>query len=337
MVLAEGVGSEVIIKRLLPEHADDPTVLRAFQNEAKVGVSLSHENVVDVSWASADKRQPEIVMQYVEGASLDSVMSTMRERDTTCEFNVAVAIAHAIACGLAHMHERGFVHRHLTPGNIMMTFDGCPKIIDFGATISGSKKPASRYTAPEFFSKDVTLDARGDVYAIGAILYELTTGRVLFGGEGNPREQILRGEYEPPTTGRFDYPESLSAILRRCMSPNPDARFQSADELINALEYFAKDQRYILSTRLVGKFMRQHLVGSVGVDDAPKQERRDMPLVDRRNAPAEARTPRRCDRSRPSRNKGTQIFFQRAIPMEPAAVPSIITELDLAPLGLQES
>jgi serine/threonine-protein kinase len=266
IVHPQGLGSEVAIKRLHPHVAAQEPLVRAFLNEARVGIALHHSNLVDVFRASTAGGEPEIVMQYLQGWSLASLLSTVRRRRKPLEIDVAVAIGHAMACGAAHMHESGLAHRHLTPGNVMLTTDGCTKLIDFGGAITGKKKPASRYTAPEFFRKRREVDGRGDIYSIGAMLYELTTGQLLFAGEGQPMDKILRGDYVSPTRCRSDFPGLLAAILKRCMALDPQARYQDMDALLEALEDFAADMRYTLSPRLVRSYTQKHLEAPAVLD-----------------------------------------------------------------------
>lgn len=267
LVHTEGLGSEVVIKRLHKDVARDEGIVKAFLNEGRVGIALHHANIVDVFHMSTHSGRPEMVMQYLPGWSLDSVLLKLRGQEEQLDYEVAVAICHALACGASHMHEPGLVHRHITPGNVVVTKGGCPKLIDFGAVVPGTKKPASRYTAPEFFRKGGVLDARGDVYSIGAILYELTTGKTLFAKSGNPAPDILKGKYEAPTRARAGYPGLLATIVKRCMSRDPKERYQNADALLLALEHFAADNRYTLSSRAVAKS-----VGKLFETERPKAQ-----------------------------------------------------------------
>jgi serine/threonine-protein kinase len=266
IVHPQGLGSQVAIKRLHEEIAQDEPAVRAFLNEARVGIALHHSNVVDVIRASSAGGEPEIIMQYLHGWSLSALLSKIRNRQKPLPFEVAVSICHAMASGVAHLHEGGLVHRHITPANVMLTTEGCTKIIDFGGAISGKKKPASRYTAPEFFRDRKEIDARGDVYSIGAILYELTTGHVLFSGEGNPTDKIIRGDYPSPMRGRDDFPGALAAILKRSMCLQLGSRYQDIEALLESLENFASDMRFTLSPRVVRNYAQLHLEAPVAVD-----------------------------------------------------------------------
>jgi serine/threonine protein kinase len=338
IVHPEGLGSQIAIKRLHEEFASDEPTVRAFLNEARVGVALHHANVVDVLRASSADGQPEIIMQYLLGWSLDSISATMRVQKKPVDFETAVTICHAIASGAAHMHELGLVHRHITPGNIMVTTGGCAKLIDFGGAIRGPKKPASRYTAPEFFLEKKPLDARGDVYAIGAILYELTTGRVLFDVPGSPVEQIIRGNYEPASMGRSDYPGLLETIVKRCMSHDLEARYQSADALLEALEHFSSDRRYTLSSRVVRSFCQKNL-------EPPTQLKADE------KPPAPETAPETVPESAPETvpesvpETVTRIHFTRRVvpppipPPAPATVPEMLApptlrDIELTPIDI---
>jgi serine/threonine-protein kinase len=318
IVHPEGLGSEVAIKRLHKEVARDEKIARAFLNEGRVGIALHHANVVEVLRASVVRGRPEIVMQYLPGASLDVIASKARQQKRTLDIEIAVSICHAAACGVAHMHELGLVHRHITPGNIMVMQGGCTKVIDFGAAIPGEKKPASRYTAPEFFRKGALLDARGDVYSLGAILYELTTGKSLFGGAGSPAQEIIKGTYEAPAKARSDYPGLLATIVKRCMSRDPKDRYQSLDALLLALEHFAADNRYTLSSRAVQAHLQKDL------EIAPPETVSDK----------ESGKDKGSARKEVDANKVTTIHFSRAAKKaSPPPIPKVdreMTALDLA-------
>jgi serine/threonine-protein kinase len=266
IVHPQGLGSQVAIKRLHEEKSHHEPAVRAFLNEARVGIALHHSNVVDVIRASTSGGEPEIIMQYLHGWSLASILSRLRTRQKPLPLEVAVSICHAMASGVAHLHESGLVHGHITPANVMLTTDGCTKVIDFGGAISGKKRPASRYTAPEFFRDSKEIDAQGDVYSIGAILYELTTGHVLFSGEGNPTDKIIRGDYPSPLRGRDDFPGALAAILKRSMCLELGARYQDAETLLESLEDFASDMRFTLSPRVVRNYAQLHLDAPVVID-----------------------------------------------------------------------
>lgn len=266
IVHPQGLGSEIVIKRLHKELAGSEPAVRAFLNEARVGIALQHSNVVDVIRASSAGGEPEMVMQYLHGWTLASLLSAFRARRRPMDMEVAVAICHAMASGAAHLHERGLVHRHLTPANVMLTTDGGTKLIDFGGAISGKKKPASRYTAPEFFRNKRSVDARGDVYSVGAMLYELTTGQVLFAGEGKPADKIMRGDYPAPTKCRKDFPSLLAAILRRSMRLDVKGRYQDMEAFLEALENFASEMRYTLSPRVVRNYAQMHLKAPIAID-----------------------------------------------------------------------
>ncbi len=266
IVHPQGLGSEIAVKRLHPELRENASMVRAFLNEARVGVALHHSNVVDVLRASSDPGEPELIMQYLHGWSLSDLISNMRARRKPIGLDVAVAICHAMACGVAHMHERALVHRHITPGNIMLTTDGCAKLIDFGGAIRGKKRPVSRYTAPEIFRNKRESDARSDIYSIGAILYELTTGEVLFAGEGKPMEKILRGDYVSPARSRSGYPGLLAAVVKRCMNLSAKMRYPDVEALLEALENFAAEMRYTLSPRVIRSYTQMHLKPPIPID-----------------------------------------------------------------------
>ena len=209
----------VAVKVLRADLADDPRVVARFQREALTAGSLNHPNIVAVHNVGADGGRAYLVMELVHGRTLADVIRA----ETPLEPGRAARIAGRVAEALGYAHDRGVVHRDVSPGNVMLTDTGEVKVLDFGiAQVDlGSTGPASArgtvaYVAPEV-ERGGPADGRSDVYALGAVLVELLTG-------------------VPPTGNEIPVvPATLDPVVRRCLAAEPSGRFASAGDLAVAL------------------------------------------------------------------------------------------------------
>ena len=232
------VGVKVLADNL---SADDAFRTR-FLREARAAARLNHANVVSVLDAGEDSGRPYIVMEYVEGETLADALRR-RGRFSADE---AVALALQACAGLAHAHAAGLVHRDVKPQNLLLRNDGTLKVADFGIvraaeatqlTATGTVLGTAAYLAPEQATgSDVTEAA--DVYALGAVLYELLTGRTPYGSE-SVSDLVRKQAGEPVTAVRElapDVPPGVEAVVTRALAPHPESRPSSAEELARALE-----------------------------------------------------------------------------------------------------
>jgi tRNA A-37 threonylcarbamoyl transferase component Bud32 len=221
------LGRTVAIKVLRQDLATDRRLLARFRREARMSARLSHPGVVAVHDIGERDGQAFIVMEFVAGRTLESILAT----DGPLPPARAAWIAEEVAEALAHAHDRGVVHRDIAPSNVMVTPAGEIKVLDFGiarASRSSSSSEASSsvhgtmpYVAPERVRGEQG-DGRVDIYALGAVLQELLTGRPPAGDARTP-------------SGGTRAPRSLAAIVGRCLEPDPASRFGSAHELAAAL------------------------------------------------------------------------------------------------------
>jgi serine/threonine-protein kinase len=242
------IGRPVAIKLLPAAYAADADRLRRFEQEARASGALSHPNVLTLYDVGTADGRPYLVTELVDG-------ETLRDRVTRGPLSPARAcdIASAIARGLAAAHAKGIVHRDLKPENVMVTRDGRVKILDFGIaklqapgdaaaatsprqTDPGVMVGTAGYMAPEQ-ARSVETDGRADVFALGAILFELLTGRRAFDAESRI-DTLHASLHDDPIAGveTGHWPPALVRIVRRCLEKGPEARFQSAGDLAFALE-----------------------------------------------------------------------------------------------------
>ena len=245
------LGRDVALKVISPALSGHPDRVRRFEQEARAAGALAHPNVVAIHDVGTHDGTPYVVMEFLAGESL-------RERLARGRLPARKALDHAAqaARGLAAAHDRGIVHRDVKPENLFVTRDGRVKVLDFG--IAKLTRPVSEvgagdgapavteigavlgtvgYMSPEQV-RGLPADQRSDLFALGAILYEMLTGRRAFHGDSSVETQhaILKDEPPPLAAALGDIPPALDRVVRHCLEKNPEERFQSARDLAFDLE-----------------------------------------------------------------------------------------------------
>jgi serine/threonine-protein kinase len=238
---------EVALKVLFPEHAIDPNFVERFRREAQAVAGLNHPNIVAVyDWGQTGNTYF-MAMEYVKGRTLAAVL---RQQTRFTAHNAAIVAGH-IAGALAYAHRNNVVHRDIKPANILMGDNGDVKVADFGIaraldaghdaglTQDGAVMGTATYFSPEQ-AKGEGLDLRSDLYSLGVVLYELLTGRAPFIGESALATAYKQVNEQPPSIRSIvtDCPQSLEAIVAKCMTKNAEMRYPSADQLRDDLRRF---------------------------------------------------------------------------------------------------
>ncbi|HEY1816962.1 MAG TPA: protein kinase, partial [Kofleriaceae bacterium] len=269
----EGFTRHVVVKQIRPELATDERFVKAFLNEARIGASLHHQNIVQVYDIDEDRGAYYFTMEYVHGEDVRKLLLKVREDNALVPLDQVVTIGAAAAAGLHHAHEQtdsdrsplGLVHRDVSPGNILIGFDGSVKLVDFGLakpalssikTRTGSIAGKAPYMSPEL-CQGKPIDRRSDIFALGIVLYELATARRLFKGDNDylTMASIVEGQVAPPSTIRPDIPRALDEIILRALAKKPEARFQTAVDLRAALEAFAIDAELRTTSKALADYM----------------------------------------------------------------------------------
>jgi serine/threonine-protein kinase len=249
-----GFARPVAVKRLHPHIARDASVVSMFIDEARICARVSHANVVPILDVIETPGELSLVMEYVHGCTLETLLDMLRERGELTPLSIAGALILGVLHGLEAAHEAKseqgeplhIVHRDVSPQNVMLGVDGVPRLFDFGiakargrlrSTPSGEVKGKLSYMAPEQLGAG-PMDARVDLYAASVVLWEILTGHMLFDGEHESTvvHQVLYGEVEGPRAYRTDVSDALNAIVLRGLARDPDTRFSSAREMARALE-----------------------------------------------------------------------------------------------------
>lgn len=253
-----GFEKEVVLKQLLPEFTSTPEFIDLFLREAKLSALLDHPNIVHTIDLVTAKNDYFIVMEYVRGGDIRTLMRRIKLRGFSLSPQGALFIADEILNALGYAHARidregkalKLIHRDISPSNIMVSAEGEVKLADFGiAKVSTYKSVFYRvkgkvgYMSPEQATGDRPLDHRSDLYSLGICLYELLTGEKLFIADllSSPEEIFSQ---PLPNLSKRGLPTSLNKLLEKALSRDPDKRFQTADDFQHAIEKLRRKEKY---------------------------------------------------------------------------------------------
>jgi len=272
---AHGFDKLCVIKKILPHLAQDPEFVERFVNEARILVKLSHGNIAQVLDMGVQDGAPYIALEFVDGKDLRRVLARMRDRKLPIPMSFILTVMTRVLDALAYAHRKrgeddrdlNLVHRDVSPQNVLISYEGEVKIIDFGlakSTLSSAKTNPSiilgkfMYMSPEQ-AKHAKVDRRSDLYSVGLCLYELVTGHNPFEavppGElmaqvANPSIRPLH-EVEPLT------PMALSEAVAKALQADPALRFQTAEEFRGKLQAILLDIDPAAGAERASRFMRE--------------------------------------------------------------------------------
>ena len=238
----------VAVKILKEEFLNNEEFVRRFRNESKAIAILSHPNIVKVYDVSLGENLQYIVMEYIDGITLQEYMDQQKD----IRWKEAVHFTVQILRALQHAHDKGIVHRDIKPQNIMLLSDGTIKVTDFGiarfsrqdlrATSEDKAIGSVHYISPEQARGELT-DEKADIYSVGVMLYEMLTGRVPFDADNAVSVAIMQLQSQPtrPRDINPDIPEGLEEITLKAMQKEPSERYQSAAEMLNDIDEFKRN------------------------------------------------------------------------------------------------
>jgi serine/threonine protein kinase len=265
----------VVLKRILPEYAHHEEFVRMFLNEARIAATLHHTNIVQVHAIGEERGQVFFAMEFLHGEDLSRVLSRANQIGRPPQLEAVLTIASAVCAGLHYAHERcgpngaslGIVHRDVSPHNVFVTYAGNIKLLDFGIakattsfgkTRTGVLKGKVAYMSPEqAYSQPV--DRRSDIFCMGILLWELTTGQRLF--KGPSEYQMVKTSVEStarsPRHLDAKYPIQLEAIVMKALKRDRAGRFATARELELDLNAFARAAGLDLAPASTARYMEQ--------------------------------------------------------------------------------
>jgi serine/threonine protein kinase len=268
-----GFEKMVAVKRILPHMVDDAEFVDMFIDEARTVAQLNHANICQIFEFGHEKGTYFIALELVEGKDLKRIMEYHRLRGRPIPLGVALYIVRRTCEALDYAHNchnsqgepMNIVHRDVSPQNILISYAGEVKLIDFGIakavgrqtkTSSGNIKGKFGYMSPEQVTGK-PIDHRSDIFACGTLLFELVTNTRLFRGETDlaTMQMVRRAAVEPPSRIQPDLPPDLDAVVMRALAREPDNRQESAGQLLDELEAIAVESGNTCSTQQLSRFM----------------------------------------------------------------------------------
>jgi serine/threonine protein kinase len=270
-----GFARHVVIKRIRVDQGSDQKSIDMFLDEARLVASLHHRNIVQVHDVGEESGKYFFVMEYVHGCDTRELLRRVKDHKAQIPLEHVITIVTAAAAGLHYAHEQrgpdrkplNIVHRDISPGNILLAFDGGVKVVDFGIakadarsiqTQAGQTKGKLGYMSPEQ-CRSLPIDRRTDIFQLGIVLYELCTVRRLFKADSRfETMQLIANEtITPPTKWRADIPDDLEHIILKTLAKTPEERYQTADELRLVLEAFASRAGLGLSPGRLSDYLKE--------------------------------------------------------------------------------
>ncbi|MBE7448393.1 MAG: serine/threonine protein kinase [Kofleriaceae bacterium] len=252
----EGFERLVAVKRILPNIAEDKDFIRMFIDEAKIAVQLNHANIAQIFDLGVVDSSYYIALEHVHGRDVRAIYDRARAGGEPMPIAQACFIIMKICEGLDYAHNKRdqsgrdlhLVHRDVSPQNILVSFEGEVKLIDFGIakaagkgakTQAGILKGKFGYMSPEQV-RGLPIDRRTDIFSCGIVLYELLTGERLFVGESDfsTLEKVRNVEILPPSTYNRKIPDELERIVLKALTKDVDDRYQNAIDLHDELQAF---------------------------------------------------------------------------------------------------
>lgn len=258
----------IVALKILPEGAGDSALsLERFQQEVRAAAKLHHPNIVTAYDAGEVNGRPFLVMEYVEGCDLARHL----QAHGPLGVREGVGVVLQVALALAYAHGQGIVHGDIKPANLLLTAVGDVKVLDLGlagyqATHTGEPAGTVDYLPPERMISSSPIDARSDIYSLGCTLFTLLTGRPLFPGRTAVEKMLAHREGRVPSLGqeRADVPSTLEAVFRRMVARDPADRWQSMEQVVEALKQAQRLHRPRWFWGVAAVVLAVVLMGSVG-------------------------------------------------------------------------
>ncbi len=319
----EGFERLVAVKRILPNIAEDKDFITMFVDEAKIAVQLNHANIAQIFDLGVVDGAYYIALEHIHGRDLRAIFDRCRQRTEPMPIAQACFVLMKVCEGLDYAHnkrdqsgrELSLVHRDVSPQNVLVSFEGEVKLIDFGiakAAGKGSKTQAGilkgkfGYMSPEQV-RGLPIDRRSDIFSCGIVLYELLTGERLFIGESDfsTLEKVRNVEILPPSTYNRKIPDELERIVLKALSKDVEERYQNAIDLHDELQAFVYTAGEFYSRKDLASWMKNTFAKEIEHETAKLEEFRQIPAPPQaqahdRAATADSRGGRRATLAMPS-------------------------------------
>jgi len=290
----QGFEKLIAIKKILPHLAHEEDLVDCFIDEAKLAALLNHQNIVQIYDFGSLEGTYYIAMQYLFGKDLRRILSKAEKKGMDLGLEYGLYIASRICSGLEYAHNlKDFqgkplrlIHRDISPQNILITYEGDVKVVDFGIakaaarstlTQAGMIKGKVAYMSPEQAGGEV-IDYRSDIFSAGILLYELTTGKRMFQGETmEVLSKVREARFDPPETVA-ELPERVCGVLHKALAKDPDQRYQSCAEMMTDLETCIHELSLWPTSSGLGRTMRALFQEEIAEEEKAIQRSADVKL-----------------------------------------------------------
>ena len=343
---ASGFERLVAIKRILPNIAEDEEFISMFIDEAKISVQLTHANIAQIYDLGQILSSYFIAMEYIPGKDMRAIFERCRKTREPAPIPLTCYVVSKLCEGLDYAHRKkdgmgrdmNIVHRDISPQNVLISYEGEVKVIDFGIakaagkatkTQAGILKGKFGYMSPEQI-RGLPLDRRSDIFAIGVCLYEMLTGERLFVGDSDfsVLEKVRKADVLPPSTYNRRIPETLEKIVLKALAKDVDERYQYASELADDLQRFIITPDSVFGRKDLMQYMKSTFAEEVEREKVRIQEYADIQpppdmVVDAPSRPASGGNPR-----------VSQVLSQSAVPPQGGPSPrasQVLSQSSLPP------
>ena len=286
----EGFEKIVAIKRILPEVAEDAEFIKMFVDEAKIAVKLQHPNVVQIFELGKIEDSYFIAMELINGKDLKTIRKRLKRVDLLMPVEQSAYIISQVCDGLDYAHRKtdekmnplNIVHRDISPQNMIVSYEGTVKLIDFGIAKAKSKSTKTQvgmlkgkfsYMSPEQVSGQ-PIDRRSDIFSLGVVFFEMLTGKRLFLGKNDVEtlEKIRKAEVLPPSVFNSDVPPELDRIVLKALAKDREDRYQWASEFSEDLKKFSYSSGKSFSRQDMMNFMSEFFADELEEETAKLEE-----------------------------------------------------------------
>lgn len=343
----EGFERIVAVKKILPSIAEDKEFISMFIDEAKIAGQLQHANIAQIFDLGNIHDEYYIAMEYVSGHDLrviyDRCARTGKKLDIAC----VCYIVSKICEGLDYAHNKkdangepmNIIHRDISPQNILIGYEGECKLIDFGIAKATNKSSATQvgilkgkfsYMSPEQIAGK-NIDRRSDIFALGIVLFEMLTLKRLFLGASDfeTLEKVRKVEVSPPTLYNSDIPEELEDIVLKALEKDVTQRYQSANELQEAIQRFMFKQNLYYTAKDLSEFMHTMFAQEIALEQKKKEFYKGLTrsVLAQSKKPEESLEDDTSFYERQNVSKMSGVTFD-VVPNQPAPKQAIYAELD---------
>ena len=286
----EGFEKIVAIKRILPEVAEDAEFIKMFVDEAKIAVKLQHPNVVQIFELGKIEDSYFIAMELINGKDLKTIRKRLKRVDLLMPVEQSAYIISQVCDGLDYAHRKtdekmnplNIVHRDISPQNMIVSYEGTVKLIDFGIAKAKSKSTKTQvgmlkgkfsYMSPEQVSGQ-PIDRRSDIFSLGVVFFEMLTGKRLFLGKNDVEtlEKIRNAEVLPPSVFNSAVPPELDRIVLKALAKDREDRYQWASEFSEDLKKFSYSSGKSFSRQDMMNFMSEFFADELEEETAKLEE-----------------------------------------------------------------